>query len=76
MSAEKGGSAEQKGRIDKLQGFMRGVSLVVFGFLTAASIVTSNPALGATATKGLLADFVVDANIDNARQTFSRKKKK
>lgn len=76
MAPERGGSAEPQGKIDKIQGFMRSFGLVVFGVLTAVSIVTANPALGATATKGLMADFVVDSNIDNARSTFGRKKKK
>ena len=77
MTPEKGGSGgEQKGKIEAVQGFMRSVGLVIFGVLTAVSIVTANPALGASATKGLMADFVIDANIDNARSTFGRKKKK
>jgi hypothetical protein len=78
MGAEKGGSSEQKGKLDKLQGYMRVFGWAMFIGLNVAAVATANPGLSYVASEGLAFDMVVDANIKGGRETVRdmRKPKK
>lgn len=73
---EGGSNSAEKSKVEKARGFMRGLGLMVFGVLTAVSVVTVNPALGYAATTGLLADFTVDGIIDGGVKTYKGARKK
>lgn len=57
--------------IKKARGILRGIGLGVFGVLTGIAIATGNPALGATASKGLLMDFTADGIIDGGAKWWN-----
>lgn len=75
MAAEKGGSPEQKGKFDKLQGYMRVFGWAMFIGLNVAAVATANPALSYTASVGLAGDVVGEGIIKGGRETIQGMRK-